>query len=96
MDRLTHRRAQAMAARVPESLPPCSRRTFLHRGAAGLLLAGGLAVSERGRAVPIAKGVRGAVVLDDCDPVFKGKQTYEDKPSLPPGGGAWVVTTVVF
>jgi DNA-binding beta-propeller fold protein YncE len=59
-----------------------ARRAFLRRGAAGV--AALLGLSGDGRAAPLPGRVKsgGVLVLDDCDPDYRGKAVYADNLSF--------------
>jgi DNA-binding beta-propeller fold protein YncE len=71
--------------RIPNAVS-FSRRAFLGLGAAALTAAAVPALPDLARAVPARRPRRsapsGVIVLDDCDPDYKGKAAYEDNLSF--------------
>jgi DNA-binding beta-propeller fold protein YncE len=57
---------------------PQTRREFLRPLAVTLAGPAALGLAQEARAAPVTPRPSGAVVLDDCDPTYQGKQAYED------------------
>jgi DNA-binding beta-propeller fold protein YncE len=72
-----------MSPRNPLHDRTSTRRDFLRLTAHGLVASGCLAFPETSIAVPALDRPKGGVaVLDDCDPDYQGKDTYEDNLSI--------------
>jgi sugar lactone lactonase YvrE len=71
------KRMLAMRSRIDDCRSPLDRRTFLRRSAAGVAAGALLSLSVRVESAP-APGQGGFLVLDDCDPNYKGKDDYQD------------------
>jgi DNA-binding beta-propeller fold protein YncE len=71
-----------MAPSSSPSGPARTRREFLLRGAAGLAAAWAAGRPVAAPAAPAPTKPSGFIVLDNCDPDYKGKDAYEDNLSF--------------